>query len=239
MRESLRPLDSNFANDAKHQQPPCEPGNRIETLKTKVGLLVNHQPYRREKVLDWLNQNVPEKRLQHILRVEEMAVKLAQHHQLDAERAAQAGLMHDLAKCFKPKQLLRLASENGLEIDSVLAANPHLLHADVGAIVARDEFGIDDVTVLEAISNHTLGSPGMSDLSCVVFLADTLEPGRGDTHDLQTLREVCWHDLHRAVWLTSEYTLKHLFESHSLIHPRALMTRNWAMQRAIASPKQP
>lgn len=239
MRESLNSLDSTFANDAKHQRPACESENEFGSLAGRLNEAAINCTYQRDKVLGWLDENVPEKRLQHILRVEEMAVKLALHHKLDAERAAQAGLMHDLAKCFRPKRLLQLASENGLEIDPVFAANPHLLHADVGAIVAKDEFGICDASVLEAIANHTLGAPGMSALSCVVFLADTLEPGRGDTPDLQTLRETCWHNLHQAVWLTSEYTLKYLFESRHLIHPRALMTRNWAMQMAIAASNQP
>ncbi|MDX2239941.1 MAG: bis(5'-nucleosyl)-tetraphosphatase (symmetrical) YqeK [Leptolyngbyaceae cyanobacterium bins.302] len=216
-------------SDAKHPQAACERDNQAFPIASAS------EPYHEEffdrpRVLTWLEANVPPKRLHHILRVEEMAVALANHHRLDVSRAAQAGLMHDLAKCFKPKHLLQLAWEHSIPIDSVFEANPHLLHADVGAIVARNEFGIQDEEVLAAIRNHTLGSAGMSSLSCVVFLADTLEPGRGDSSELQALRQVCWQDLHQAVWLTSEYTLRYLFESKSLIHPRALLTRNWAMQ---------
>src|SRR6476646_8861616 len=129
----------------------------------------------REQVLSWLAVNVPESRLKHILRVEQTAIELAQHHSLDVERAAQAGLMHDLAKYFKPQRLLEMAQAEGLEIDPVEAAHPHLLHAPVGAIVARDEFGVEDEEVLQAICDHTLGRPGMGLLSCVVFLADSLE----------------------------------------------------------------
>ena len=62
-----------------------------------------------------------------------------------------------------------------------MAATPHLLHADVSAIVARDEFGVKDKEILEAVRNHTLGRPGMSHLSCIVFVADVLEPNRGDS----------------------------------------------------------
>ncbi|MDX2228337.1 MAG: bis(5'-nucleosyl)-tetraphosphatase (symmetrical) YqeK [Leptolyngbyaceae cyanobacterium bins.349] len=233
MRESQTQLDSSSRSEVQPPYPACESENDPLKPDPTPEAIAPDKSYKRKKVLAWLDKNVPAKRLQHILRVEEMAVKLALHHHLDAERAAQAGLMHDLAKCFKPKRLLQLAADNGLTIDSVFAANPHLLHADVGAIVARDEFGIQDATVLEAIRNHTLGSAGMSSLSCVVFLADSLEPGRGDTVQLRTLREACWNDLHQAVWLTSEYTLKSLFENKSLIHPRAVMTRNWAMQMAI------
>lgn len=233
MRESPMQLDSSSMSDGQHQEAACELHPIASHGDSKISSVNAGKPYKRKKVLAWLDQNVPGKRLQHILRVEEMAVHLAHHYRLDVEKAAQAGLMHDLAKCFNAKKLLQLATSAGLTIDSVFAANPHLLHADVGAIVAQQEFGIHDETVLDAIRNHTLGTAGMSSLSCVVFLADSLEPGRGDTPELQSLRETCWDNLHKAVWLTSEYTLKHLFESKNLIHPRALMTRNWAMQVAL------
>jgi predicted HD superfamily hydrolase involved in NAD metabolism len=186
----------------------------------------------RDRVLHWLHKNVPDARLQHILRVEEMASKLACHHKLDAKKAAQAGLLHDLAKFFKPKRLLKMAKANGLELDPVEEANPHLLHAEVGAIVAREEFGIRDQAVLQAVRNHTLGCPGMSSLCCVVFLADSLEPGRGDTTELEYLRQLSYQNLYRAVWHTCDYSLRHLVASHHLIHPRAVLTRNWAMEMA-------
>ncbi len=181
----------------------------------------------REQVLAWLAENVPPSRVNHILRVEQMAMDLAIHYNLDGEKASMAGLMHDLAKYFKPKQLLQMALADGLEVDDVLEANPHLLHADVSAIVARDVFGVKDEEVLQAIANHTLGRPGMSLLSCMVFLADGLEPGRGDTSELQALRLICRQNIYQAVWLTCDYTLKLLLESPCLIHPRVIATRNW------------
>ncbi|MBF2004424.1 MAG: bis(5'-nucleosyl)-tetraphosphatase (symmetrical) YqeK [Chlorogloeopsis fritschii C42_A2020_084] len=191
----------------------------------------------RQKVLAWLAENVPASRINHILRVEQMAVELAEHYNLDREKAATAGLMHDLAKYFQPQKLLQMAEVEGLEIDEVVAASPHLLHADVSAIVARDTFGVKDEEVLQAIANHTLGRPGMSPLCCIVFLADTLEPGRGNSSELQALRQICWENLERAVWLTCDYTCKFLLLSPRLIHPRAIATRNWFLQKSKA--KQP
>jgi predicted HD superfamily hydrolase involved in NAD metabolism len=183
----------------------------------------------REKVLAWLSKNVPPKRIQHILGVEQMAIKLAGHYQLDTNTAAQAGLMHDLAKYFKPQRLLELARAEGLPIDEVDIAAPHLLHADVSAIVARDEFGITDPEILQAIADHTLGRPAMSPMSCIIFLADTLEAGRGDTEELQSLRQLSYQNLHRAVWYTCDYSLQYLLSTRCLIHPRTIRTRNWAM----------
>lgn len=185
----------------------------------------------REKVLAWLTVNVPTSRVNHILRVEQMAVELAAHYKIDKEKAAMAGLMHDLAKYFQPPKLLQIARTDGIEVDEVMVANPHLLHADVSAIVARDTFGVEDEEVLQAIANHTLGRPGMSLLSCIVFLADSLEPGRGDTPELQALRDISHHNLNQAVWKTSDYTLKFLLDSSCLIHPRVIATRNWFLER--------
>lgn len=190
-----------------------------------------------EKVLAWLTENVPVSRVNHIVRVEQMAVDLAVHYKVDHHKAAMAGLMHDLAKYFKPHKLLQMAHKEGLEVDEVMEANPHLLHADVSAIVARDTFGVEDKEVLQAIANHTLGRPGMSVLCSIVFLADSLEPGRGDSSELQALRQLSRQDINQAVWKTSDYTLKFLLESSCLVHPRVVFTRNWFLQKWKA--KQP
>jgi predicted HD superfamily hydrolase involved in NAD metabolism len=191
----------------------------------------------RDRVIRWLQTHVPASRLEHILRVEQMAVELANLHRVDSTQAAQAGLMHDLAKFFKPQRLLQMAQAEGVPLDPVDVANPHLLHAAVGAIVARDDFGIHNEAVLDAIRNHTLGCPGMSDLSCVVFLADSLEPGRGDTSELVALRQSSQQSLYRAVWLTCDESLRHLLARSQQIHPRMVLTRNWALALAYRKPQ--
>jgi predicted HD superfamily hydrolase involved in NAD metabolism len=183
----------------------------------------------RDQVLTWLADNVPASRLQHILGVEQMSAELARHYHLDVEKAACAGLMHDLAKYFKPNVLLEMARNEGIEIDPVCEATPHLLHADVSAIVAKNQFRVQDEAVLQAIAHHTLGRPGMSPLSCVVFLADSLEPSRGNTPELERLRHVSKQDLYKAIWLTCDYSLKFLLDSRCFIHQRTISTRNWAL----------
>jgi predicted HD superfamily hydrolase involved in NAD metabolism len=96
---------------------------------------------------------------------------------------------------------------------------------------------VEDEEVLQAIANHTLGRPGMSSLSCIVFLADSLEPGRGNTPELEALRQLSCQNIYQAVWLTCDYSLKYLLETQRLIHPRTIATRNWFMQKV--KEKQP
>lgn len=184
----------------------------------------------RERVLPWLAEQVPPSRVKHILGVEQMAKDLALHYHLDANKAAKAGLMHDLAKYFKSEKLLEMARAERMELNEVDLSNPHLLHADASAIVARETFGIEDAEVLAAIADHTLGRPYMSQLSCIVFLADALEPGRGDSPELEKLRQLSREDLYQAVWQTCDYSLKFLLSKRLLIHPRTIQTRNWALE---------
>ena len=186
----------------------------------------------RDRVIAWLSNNVPADRLQHILGVEKMSRDLARCHQLEEQKAQSAGLMHDLAKYFQPTRLLQMAKADGIEIDPVCEAHPHLLHADVSAIVARDEFGVEDPEILEAIRNHTLGHPQMDGFSCIVFVADALEPNRGDTPELESMRQVSRENLDRGVRQTCDYSLQVLLKKGRPIHPRTVLTRNWALGKA-------
>lgn len=229
MRDSLELIRPIYPNAVSPQAP--------ESI-APINLSESYQLLR-ERTIAWLKGNVPEPRLRHILRVEKMSLDLAVRHRLDPEKAAQAGLMHDLAKFFKPDRLLAMAKADGLLLDPIDEANPHLLHAEVGAIVARNEFGIRDEDVLDAIRNHTLGKPGMGLISCVVYLADGLEPGRGNTPELDELRRVSRQDLIEATWKAADYSIKHLIHSRFLIHPRTVHTRNWFLQAATRRNRKP
>ncbi|HHP7230636.1 MAG TPA: bis(5'-nucleosyl)-tetraphosphatase (symmetrical) YqeK [Xenococcaceae cyanobacterium] len=186
----------------------------------------------RERTIVWLKANVSPKRLRHILGVEATCIQLARSHQLNEQQAAQAGLMHDLAKFFPPQKLLKIAQDEAIAIDSICYHHPHLLHADVSAIVANQEFGIKDPEVLAAIQNHTLGSPEMGLLSCVVYVADAIEPHRGDTPELNHLRQLATNNLYQSVQQTSDYSLNYLVKSGKVIHPRTVLTRNWALAKS-------
>jgi len=186
----------------------------------------------RDRIISWLKENVNEHRLQHILGVEQTCIDLARCHDLNEKKAAQAGLMHDLAKFFPPKKLLKMATKAKIEVDEVCCSSPHLLHADISAVVAQQEFGVKNKKILAAIANHTLGTPGMSRLSCVVFVADALEPNRGDSAELNAMRATAKENLYKCVQQTSDYSLKYLVSQQKTIHPRTILTRNWALAKA-------
>lgn len=186
----------------------------------------------RDRVIAWLKENVSQHRLEHILGVEQTCIDLARCHGLDPHQAAQAGLLHDLAKFFPPQKLLKIANEAKIPVDEICASSPHLIHADIGAVIAQQEFRISDREILTAISNHTLGTPGMSKLSCLLFVADALEPNRGDNAELNAMRKTACENLYKCVQQTSDYSLKYLVSKQKIIHPRTILTRNWALAKA-------
>ena len=117
-------------------------------------------------------------RYAHILRVARIAEALAVAHHLDPRQARLAGLLHDLARLYPGERLLRESAERGLAIDDFERANPIVLHARLGAELAREWFGVDDEAILSAIRKHTLAAATMSPLDEILYLADGLEPGR-------------------------------------------------------------
>jgi predicted HD superfamily hydrolase involved in NAD metabolism len=184
----------------------------------------------RPRVLAWLRREVSPERLAHILGVEELAAELATLHGANPQQAAVAGLLHDLAKFFPPRRLLRLARQEQLPLDPILKASPHLLHAEISAVIARQEFGVKNAKILSAIRCHTLGQPRMGKLAVIVFVADALEPQRGHSEVLERMRYTARHNLPRALRQTCDYTLGYLLAQNKTIHPRLLETRNWALK---------
>ncbi len=117
-------------------------------------------------------------RYAHILRVARTAERLARAHGGDPERARIAGMLHDLARLYPGERLVRECRERGIPAGAFERANPVVLHAPLGAELARTEFGVTDEAVLSAIRKHTVAAATMSPLDEILYLADGLEPGR-------------------------------------------------------------
>lgn len=117
-------------------------------------------------------------RLAHTLRVARMAGRLAHLHGVDPARARLASLLHDLARLWPAERLLAECAARGMSVDAFELENPIVLHARLGAELARERFGVTDEGVLSAIRKHTVAARTMSALDAAVYLADGLEPGR-------------------------------------------------------------
>ena len=77
-------------------------------------------------------------------------------------------------------------------------------------MIARDDFGIDDEEILDAIRYHTTGRPAMSRLEQIIFIADYIEPRRFKAPDLPEVRKVAFHDLDECCYIILRDSVKYL-----------------------------
>lgn len=160
-------------------------------------------------------------RYEHTVRVARCGDVLAQRHGADAQRARLAGMLHDLARLYPPQRLLDESQARGLAIDAFERENPIVLHARLGAAIAAESFGVRDPQVLSAIEKHTTAAAVMSPLDCVVYLADTLEPGRTFAERAE-LWETAMRDLHEGMRATLALSIGHLAKTGRSIAPPTL-----------------
>jgi len=177
-------------------------------------------------------------RYAHVLRVARMAARLARAHGIDPLHARIAGMLHDLARLYPADRLLRECAERGLAIDAFERAHPVVLHARLGAELARERFGVDDPAILSAIRKHTLADAVMSPLDKVVYLADGLEPGR-DFADRTALAALAFRDLDAAMRASVASSIAYLRERGLTVAPQTLAAAESSGAGAHAEEKRP
>ncbi len=149
-------------------------------------------------------------RYEHTLGVMYTAACLAMRHGEDLGRAMVAGLLHDCAKCVSDEKKIQICKKNHIAISQAEEQSPYLLHAKVGAYLAREKYGVRDEGILSAIACHTTGKPGMADLDKIIFIADYIEPMRSKAADLGDVRKMAFQDLDLTLFKILSDTLAYL-----------------------------
>lgn len=129
----------------------------------------------------WLKENLTPERYVHSVGTAGCAVELARMYGLDEEKAYIAGLMHDCAKCKSQLEMLEIVRHKLKDMDPMETRTEKILHAPVSAYIARDGFGIKDADILSAIRWHTIGKPDMNLFESIIFIADKIDPSRGNS----------------------------------------------------------
>ena len=172
--------------------------------------IIRNRFYDAAPELSWLREQaytmLDERRIAHVAGCESEAIELARRWGEDPETAAEAGILHDITKRLSHEEQLNLCEKYAIICDSAERVTPKLLHAKTGAAVARERFGVRD-PVYEAIRWHTTGKPDMTLLEKIIYLADYIEPTR-DFPGVDTLRELAYEDLDRALLLGLQMTIE-------------------------------
>lgn len=162
------------------------------------------------KIQKQLSKHLDENRFHHTLGVMYTCAALAMAHGCSIPDAQLAGLLHDCAKCIPNKKKLDMCEENRIPVTDFEREHPFLLHAKLGAFVAKDKYGIGKEEILSAIAFHTTGKPDMSLLEKIVYIADYIEPGRDRAQNLSKIRKIAFQDLDECMYVILKDTLDYL-----------------------------
>lgn len=175
---------------------------------------------------DKLEKFLTPKRFVHSMNVMSTASELASKYGEDRKRAEIAGLLHDCARDVRGEEIFELCKKFGMQLDDICLKQPELLHAPLGAVIAKKEYGVEDKTILEAIACHTTGREKMNLLDKIIFISDFVEPARSFP-GVGDIRWTVHRDLNKAVLLGMESTIKHVMDKGALIHFDTIKARNY------------
>lgn len=169
-----------------------------------------------------------QKRVPHVMGVEEEAVRLAQRWGADEELARRAGILHDCTKYWDLEQNTALCAQYGVELEQKAVK---LLHSKSGACMAKYVFGEPD-EVYEAIFWHTTAKADMTVLEKVLYMADYIEPNR-DFEGVERLRALSYEDLDKALLLGVETTIQEMEERGVPVHHNTLQAREYLRAHGV------
>ncbi|MCI9196667.1 MAG: HD domain-containing protein [Lachnospiraceae bacterium] len=165
------------------------------------------------KIQKKLYKKLDSHRYQHTLGVMYTCAALAMVHGVDLGKAQTAGLLHDCAKCIPNEKKLKLCKKHEIPVTPFEKENPFLIHAKLGAYLARKKYKVEDEEILSAIRCHTTGKEAMTALEQILFIADYIEPTRSTAPHLERLRRLAFQDLDQCTYEILRDTLTYLRQS--------------------------
>ncbi|MBO4861442.1 MAG: ribosome silencing factor [Firmicutes bacterium] len=134
----------------------------------------------KDKLLQFVKDNVKQTRYEHTLRVIAKAKEYAERYGADWDRLEVAAIFHDAYRHMG-----------------------NLEHGPLAAEHLEKDWGVTDPEILEAVRYHTIGRAGACKLTMVLKLADTLEDGRPFS-EASVLRKALTDDLEASMLLVME-----------------------------------
>ena len=202
------------------------PGNEI-TVIMMCGLQGAGKTTAAAKIAGKLKKYLDEDRLWHTLGVMQMSASLAIRYDYPMERAQLAGLLHDCAKCIPAKKKLKICKDNKIPVTDFEREHTFLLHAKVGAWVAREKYGVTDPEILSAITWHTTGKENMTLLEKIVYIADYIEPARNKAPRLAEIRKIAFENLDLCMYEILHDTLEYLDDDPQDIDQATIQAYNY------------
>ena len=171
------------------------------------------------RFLPLLQERLSKKRLFHCRCVADMSQAMAEKFfpgEADPEKARLAGLLHDICREAPTEEQLELIQREGLEWDPIIFETPSVWHGFAGAAFLKENCGISDEDLLNAVRFHTTARKDMSSLEKIVFLADAVSLDR-IYPGAQELKEACRASFEEGMLACLKYSISHLAEKETPI----------------------
>lgn len=174
----------------------------------------------REALIHKLKNKQTEKRFEHTLRVEKVAIEMANIYGANVQAVSIAALLHDYAKKYDNEKKAKLVKKYELQLNEAENLNIDLVHGRLAAEIGKDKFHISDIDIINAVSYHTTGRPNMSMIEKIIYIADFVEPGRDLFSGMAKARELARENLDEALLKILLLTLNHVIDQGGIIDPR-------------------
>ncbi len=166
--------------------------------------------------LNLLSEKLPEKRFNHSLNVANKAKELAVKYGADPDKAYFAGVFHDIMKYEANEKQLKYIENGGIILSRSQKRCPNIYHAPASAVFVRDELGVWDEDIFDAIFYHTTAKADMPKLTKIVYLADMISEDRC-YKEVPILRELAERDLDDAVETALYMSIEYIKEKNGYI----------------------
>ena len=180
-----------------------------------------------EEIYEIVKEKLSEKRFHHSECVVERCIEYAEIYGIDVEKAKIAGIAHDVAKEIPKENQIKVAKEYGIELDEIEKIQIPLIHAKLGAEIAKKDFGCSE-DICEAIKWHTTGKENMSLLEKIVFMADATGTDRtwGNTEELYNMAK---ENLDDAIIKLMKECIIDVIDKKMLAHPNTINAYNFML----------
>ena len=174
-----------------------------------------------------VKEKLPEKRYKHSKRVAETAEQMAKIFEGNADKCYLAGMLHDYSKYDELSDMYQYVTEYELD-PNLLSFKSEVLHGPVAAVRMREEFGVDDEEIFQAITNHTSGRAQMMLNEKIIFVADYIEPKRSQP-GVDYIRDIVFEkqDLDFAVYEITKANILHLVAKDRPVYMRTVDCLNY------------
>lgn len=172
-----------------------------------------------EKYKKIIKEIMSEKRYLHSISVSNVAAELAKRYNYDEEKAAIAGILHDITKEMPDEFHLELFEVHNIKLEDIERRSKKLWHSISGSIYIKENLHIEDEEIINAVKYHTTGRKNMTLLDKIIFLSDFLAEDR-QYENSKTMRKLAFEDLNGTVI----YGLK--LQMESFLFKNQLLSKN-------------